>query len=119
MYSHARAEDWPKSICEHRPADSGFADEATQAAKLMAVFRHFNTDKDGWVSYDEFQAALVRLNFVGVQREVSVRPVSRHPDPCVDCFVHVRPAVCLIAMIVTAVASCHTKRWVACPLAPV
>jgi EF-hand domain len=36
----------------------------------MAVFRHFNTDKDGWVSFDEFQAALVRLNFVGVQREV-------------------------------------------------
>ncbi len=36
----------------------------------MAVFRHFNTDKDGWISFEEFQAALVRLNFVGVQREV-------------------------------------------------
>ena len=36
----------------------------------MAVFRHFNTDKDGWIAFDEFQAALVRLNFVGVQREV-------------------------------------------------
>ena len=52
--------------------DSGFADEATQAAKLMRVFRHFNTDKDGWISFEEFQAALVRLNFVGVQREVGV-----------------------------------------------
>ncbi len=52
------------------PPDSGFADEPTQAAKLMAVFRHFNTDKDGWISFEEFQAALVRLNFVGVQREV-------------------------------------------------
>lgn len=50
-------------------SDSGFADEPTQAAKLMAVFRHFNTDKDGWISFEEFQAALVRLNFVGVQRE--------------------------------------------------
>jgi len=36
----------------------------------MAVFRYFNADKDGWISFPEFQAALVRLNFVGVQREV-------------------------------------------------
>jgi calcyphosin len=26
-------------------------------------------DKDGWLSLEEFMAALVRLNFVGVQRE--------------------------------------------------
>jgi len=32
--------------------------------------RSFNKDKDGWLSFEEFNAALVRLNFVGVQREV-------------------------------------------------
>lgn len=52
------------------PPEAGFADEATQAAKLMAIFRFFNADKDGWISFPEFQAALVRLNFVGVQQEV-------------------------------------------------
>lgn len=50
---------------------SGFADDATQAAKLDAIFRHFDTDKSGWISFDEFNAALVRLNFVGVQKEVA------------------------------------------------
>lgn len=51
-------------------SDTGFADEATQCVKLQRTFRHFNADKDGWVSFEEFNAALVRLNFVGQQREV-------------------------------------------------
>lgn len=51
-------------------SDSGFADEATQCVKLQRIFRHFNADKDGWVSKPEFVAALTRLNFVGVQAEV-------------------------------------------------
>jgi len=50
---------------------SGFADEETQCAKLDAIFRHFDSDKSGWISFDEFNAALVRLNFVGVQKEVA------------------------------------------------
>lgn len=52
-------------------SDSGFADPATQCVKLQRIFRHFNADKDGWVSREEFIAALVRLNFVGVQAEVN------------------------------------------------
>lgn len=64
------------------PSDSGFADEATQAAKLMAVFRHFNAAKDGFISFAEFQAALVRLNFVGVQREVRL---GRHVTVGTHC----------------------------------
>jgi Ca2+-binding EF-hand superfamily protein len=51
-------------------SDSGFADDATQCVKLQRVFQHFNADKDGWISFSEFNAALVRLNFVGVQAEV-------------------------------------------------
>lgn len=100
------------------PSDSGFADEATQAAKLMKVFRHFNADKDGWVSLEEFQAALVRLNFVGVQREVHHK-TSRY-DPCVRAFTafcrrcaadrFCRSRACLIATITTAAASCRTRR---------
>uniref|UniRef100_A0A7S1CH19 EF-hand domain-containing protein n=1 Tax=Bicosoecida sp. CB-2014 TaxID=1486930 RepID=A0A7S1CH19_9STRA len=50
---------------------SGFADEETQAAKLDAVFRHFDSDKSGFISFDEYNAALVRLNFVGVQAAVA------------------------------------------------
>lgn len=34
------------------------------------MFRHFNSDGDGLLSLDEFVAAMVRLNFVGVQREL-------------------------------------------------
>ena len=37
----------------------------------MWVTRFFNTDKDGWMSFPEFNAALVRLNFVGKQDEVA------------------------------------------------
>lgn len=50
---------------------SGFADEETQAMKLDAIFRHFDADKSGWIAFDEFNAALVRLNFVGLQKEVT------------------------------------------------
>jgi hypothetical protein len=63
---------WPplQRVCVVVPADSGFADVAKQATDLNAVFRHFNADKDGYVSFAEFQAALVRLNFVGVAKQV-------------------------------------------------
>lgn len=40
------------------------------AAWLRFACRSFNKDKDGWLSFEEFNAALVRMNFVGVQREV-------------------------------------------------
>jgi len=65
----AKVDDLERRLKRKIESDSGFADEATQAAKLMQVFRHFNTAKDGWITFEEFNAALVRLNFVGVQRE--------------------------------------------------
>lgn len=51
-------------------SDTGFADPQGQAWKLHRVFKHFDNDQSGVISIDEFNAALVRLNFVGVQCDV-------------------------------------------------
>lgn len=59
-----------KSLRSKLETDTGFADEAGQAIALQRVFKHFDTDNSGYVDFREFVAALVRLNFVGVQHEV-------------------------------------------------
>lgn len=51
-------------------SDSGFADVSTQAMKLRRIFAHFDVDNSGMIDFKEFIASLVRLNFVGVQKEV-------------------------------------------------
>lgn len=52
-------------------AKSTAACAAVQPLTLLAYLcRFFNSDHDGFLSFDEFNAALVRLNFVGQQETV-------------------------------------------------
>jgi Ca2+-binding EF-hand superfamily protein len=55
---------------------SGFAEAEVQKLKIEKIFKHFDSDNSGAVDFEEFQAALVRLNFVGVQREVEVSQIG-------------------------------------------
>ena len=49
---------------------TGFGDDATKTAYLSRLFRKYDTDASGFLNFDEFNAAMVRLNFVGVQAAV-------------------------------------------------
>lgn len=49
---------------------TGFADPLVQQRELEKIFRHFDCDNSGVVEFNEFFAAMTRLNFVGVQREL-------------------------------------------------
>ena len=49
---------------------SGFADKAQLAKTVKAHFAEFDTDNSGQISYQEFFAAMTKLNFIGVQREL-------------------------------------------------
>jgi Ca2+-binding EF-hand superfamily protein len=51
---------------------SGYADDVTMTYKLNQLFRFHNTEGDGYLTFDEFNAAMVRLNFVGQQAAVKV-----------------------------------------------
>jgi hypothetical protein len=46
---------------------SGYGDEIAASRKLEQVFKFFDSNGSGYIDYDEFFAAMVRLNFVGVQ----------------------------------------------------
>eukprot|EP01138_Halocafeteria_seosinensis_P005084 gb/GECG01005197.1/.p1 GENE.gb/GECG01005197.1/~~gb/GECG01005197.1/.p1 ORF type:complete len:257 (+),score=35.36 gb/GECG01005197.1/:1-771(+) len=71
MDTEAKVDLLEKLLREKAETMAGFSDEATQCHQLNKVFRFFNADKDGWLSFQEFNAALVRLNFVGKQDEVA------------------------------------------------
>ena len=49
---------------------TGFADLELRRKKLYEIFSAFDTDNSGEVSYEEFFAAMTKLNFIGVQREL-------------------------------------------------
>ncbi|OQR86386.1 calcyphosin [Achlya hypogyna] len=51
-------------------AKSGYRDDASQAKLLEKHFRYFDSDGSGMITFHEFTAAMVRLNFVGVQAEL-------------------------------------------------
>jgi len=46
---------------------NGYAEAPVLARKLDQSFRFFDTDNSGTIDYNEFFAAMVRLNFIGVQ----------------------------------------------------
>ncbi|KAG5179668.1 putative calcyphosin [Tribonema minus] len=60
---------------------TGFASAAQQARELERCFRYFDADGSGSVAYDEFFAAMTRLNFVGVQRELEAL-FDRYDEDC-------------------------------------
>ncbi|OQS05606.1 calcyphosin [Thraustotheca clavata] len=55
---------------QHFEIKSGYGDAALQAKLLEKHFRFFDTDNSGFIDYKEFTAAMIRLNFVGVQAEL-------------------------------------------------
>jgi Ca2+-binding EF-hand superfamily protein len=59
-----------RRVREKLETDSGFADAQTQAMLLERLFKAFDRDGSGCVNRAEFSAALLRLNFVGVQSTV-------------------------------------------------
>mmetsp|Transcript_14309 Transcript_14309/g.21046 ORF Transcript_14309/g.21046 Transcript_14309/m.21046 type:complete len:366 (-) Transcript_14309:216-1313(-) len=60
---------------------TGFADVEVKERHLEKTFKFFDTDKTGVIEYDEFFAAMVRLNFIGVQREIEAL-FDRYDDDC-------------------------------------
>lgn len=49
---------------------TGFADAEVRARLLERNFRFFDTDKSGEISYQEFFAAMTKLNFIGCQKDL-------------------------------------------------
>jgi calcyphosin len=49
---------------------SGFGDAEMQARKLQQCFAYFDMNGGGTIDYQEFFAAMTKLNFVGVQKEI-------------------------------------------------
>lgn len=72
--SHAalmkRLENLEDSIRTKLEVETGFADEVSRAHKLEMYFKFFDTDNSGQISYEEYFAAMTKLNFVGVQRDL-------------------------------------------------
>mmetsp|Transcript_75180 Transcript_75180/g.213817 ORF Transcript_75180/g.213817 Transcript_75180/m.213817 type:complete len:336 (-) Transcript_75180:290-1297(-) len=60
---------------------TGYGDTEVQARQLEKLFRYFDVDSSGEIDYDEFFAAMVRLNFVGVQREIEAL-FDRYDEDC-------------------------------------
>ena len=54
----------------YKQAESLSDDKAVAARKLENVFKYFDSDNSGLIDYPEFIAAMVRLNFVGMKREM-------------------------------------------------
>lgn len=49
---------------------TGFVNEETQAYKLHLKFLRFDNRRSGYLTFEEFNAAMIEMNFVGVQRAV-------------------------------------------------
>lgn len=49
---------------------TGFADPEVKARKLEQSFKFFDTNGSGAIDFSEFFAAMTKLNFIGVQKEI-------------------------------------------------
>jgi len=70
MCSESKLDEVEEALRKKVETISGFAEAEVQARKLELTFKHFDTDNSGVIDYDEFNSAMTRLNFVGVQREI-------------------------------------------------
>lgn len=59
-----------KALRQKMEVATGFKTPVDQALHLQKLFQDMDTDRDGKVSRKEFQAAMIRMNFVGVSRAV-------------------------------------------------
>jgi Ca2+-binding EF-hand superfamily protein len=91
--------------------ETGFADDATKVAKLNRIFRHFNADNDGFLSFEEFNAALVRLNFVGVQKEIRAM-FDRYDEDASDYLSYEEFGACVFGFAPNAAGSAESRSVV-------
>jgi Ca2+-binding EF-hand superfamily protein len=66
----SRVDDLERRLKEKLEVGAGFADIEVRARKLIKLFRHFDVDDSGVISYPEFLASMTKLNFVGCTREI-------------------------------------------------
>jgi Ca2+-binding EF-hand superfamily protein len=61
-----RIEEVESQLKKKLEVSTGFADPEVRARKLAKEFAYFDTDGSGEITYDEFLAAMIKMNFVGV-----------------------------------------------------
>lgn len=66
----ARTNDLERRLKEKIEIMTGFADPEVRARKLQQSFSFFDLNNSGNIDYQEFFAAMTKLNFVGVQKEM-------------------------------------------------
>lgn len=65
-----RTNDLERRLKEKIEVMTGFADPEVRARKLQQSFAFFDLNDSGNIDYQEFFAAMTKLNFVGVQKEM-------------------------------------------------
>ena len=66
----AKVDDLEKRLKDKIEVSSGFADPEVKARQLERNFRYFDTNGSGAIDYQEFFAAMTKMNFIGCQREI-------------------------------------------------
>mmetsp|Transcript_25402 Transcript_25402/g.33170 ORF Transcript_25402/g.33170 Transcript_25402/m.33170 type:complete len:365 (-) Transcript_25402:458-1552(-) len=80
--SEDQLDDLEKRIKDKIDTNTGYgAEEEVKLRYLQNAFKYFDQDKSGFIDYDEFFAAMVRMNFIGVQRELEAL-FDRYDDDC-------------------------------------
>jgi Ca2+-binding EF-hand superfamily protein len=69
------------AIREKLNMDTNFGDEVKQMRHMEQLFKFFDSDGSGCIDIEEFKAAMMRMNFVGVQREIDGL-FHRYDDNC-------------------------------------
>ena len=68
--SESKLDELERRLREKVNVATGFADDEVKVRKLKELFKFFDTDDSGFIDPPKFNAAMVKLNFVGVQREI-------------------------------------------------
>jgi hypothetical protein len=68
--AEARIDDLERRLRGALETGTGFGDDLQKTTYLQRLFKQYDTDGSGFLNFGEFSAALVRLNFVGVQGAV-------------------------------------------------
>jgi calcyphosin len=66
----AKADELERRLKEKIQVMTGFADPEILARKLQSNFSYFDVNGSGSIDYQEFFAAMTKLNFIGVQKEI-------------------------------------------------
>jgi calcyphosin len=66
----SKADELERRLKEKVQVMTGFADPEILARKLQSNFSFFDLNGSGTIDYQEFFAAMTKLNFIGVQKEI-------------------------------------------------